>query len=188
MNETSPESNPSVPPSTPPTEAPAHPENSELAAATAQAAQNFDRLVRLTADFENFKKRAGREREEVRRTTTESLIGRFIPVLDNFEMAMIAADQPNISVETLKTGVTMILQQLRGAFSEAGLEEVNAQGLMFDPALHEAVSQQPRTDVAEGTVVQQLRKGYRLRDRLLRPASVVVARKPEAESTSGIEG
>jgi molecular chaperone GrpE len=78
-------------------------------------------------------------------------------------------------------------QQWRSAFVVAGLEELNAQGQPFDPSLHEAVSQQESTEVPEGTVLHQLRKGYRLRDRLLRPASVVVAKKPEPTSPSAPE-
>ncbi len=163
-------------------------ENQELAAALAKAAENYDRLVRMTADFDNYKKRAAREREDVRRATYESLLSRLIPVLDNFEMAMTAAEQPQANVETIRSGVAMILQQLRGAFADAGLEEVNALGQRFDPAIHEAVSQQESDDVEEGKVVHQLRKGYRLRDRLLRPASVVVAKKRETTPAVPVEG
>jgi molecular chaperone GrpE len=148
----------------------------------AKADENWERLLRLSADFENFKKRAARERDEVRRSTTESVLNRLLPVLDNFDMALAAADQPGTSVETLKEGVGMIHGQLRAAANGFGLEEINAVGQAFDPSLHEAVSQQESADVPEGHVVQQLRKGYRLRDRLLRPASVVVARKPSAPS------
>lgn len=163
-------------------------ENQELVAALAKAAENYDRLLRMTADFDNYKKRAAREREDVRRATYESLLSRLIPVLDNFEMAMTAAEQPQANVDTIRSGVAMILQQLRGAFADAGLEEVNALGQRFDPTIHEAVSQQESNDVEEGKVVHQLRKGYRLRDRLLRPASVVVAKKPETSQSIPVEG
>ena len=105
----------------------------------------------------------------------------LIPVLDNFEMALQAASEPKAgSTEALKTGVTMIASQLRNVMSEAGLEEISATDKMFDPNFHEAVSQQETTDVPEGRVLQQLRKGYKLRDRLIRPASVVVAKKSAA--------
>jgi molecular chaperone GrpE len=82
------------------------------------------------------------------------------------------------AVQSLQTGVNMVYQQLRNALLDAGLEEVDATGKTFDPNLHEAVSQQETTDVPEGQVVQQLRKGYKLRERLLRPATVIVARQP----------
>ena len=103
------------------------------------------------------------------------------------EMALAAAEQPQASVETIRAGVLMIHQQLRSAFMDAGLEELNAQGQPFDPSLHEAVSQKESVEVPEGTVLHQLRKGYRLRDRLLRPASVVVAKRPEPTSPSAAE-
>ena len=150
----------------------------ELQVKAAQAAELHERLLRTTADFDNFKKRAARERDEARRSAIEATLGKLLPVLDNFDMALAAADQPNADVGTLKIGVGMIHGQLRGVFTEAGLEEVDALGRPFDPSLHEAVSQQETAEVPEGQVVQQLRKGYRLRERLLRPASVVVAKAP----------
>ena len=144
----------------------------------AQLAEVQERYVRLYADFENFKKRAARERDEVRRATTESVLGRLLPVLDTFEMAMQAAAQPNTNLESLKAGVSMIQGQLRNTVADYGVEEIDAMGKPFDPALHEALSQQETTEVAEGLVISQNRKGYRMKDRLLRPAAVVVARKP----------
>jgi len=99
-------------------------------------------------------------------------------VLDTFEMAMQAAAQPNTNLESLKAGVSMIQGQLRNTVADYGVEEIDAMGKPFDPALHEALSQQETTEVAEGLVISQNRKGYRMKDRLLRPAAVVVARKP----------
>lgn len=134
----------------------------------------------MAADFDNFKKRAARERDEARRNASELMIARLLPVLDNFEMAMAAAVQPTANLDTLRDGVQMIQSQLRSVFTDAGLEEVVALGKPFDPSLHEAVSQCETEEVPEGQVVQQLRKGYRLKERLLRPASVVVAHRPAA--------
>src|SRR5262249_40965517 len=109
----------------------------------------------------------------------------LVPVLDNLDMALSAvANAPEPSAKSLQTGVAMIGQQLRNALSEAGLEEIDATGQAFDPNFHEAVSQQESADVPEGHVLQQLRKGYNLRDRLLRPASVIVAKKPAAPPAS----
>jgi molecular chaperone GrpE len=144
----------------------------------AQLAEVQERYVRLYADFENFKKRAARERDEVRRATTESVLGRLLPVLDTFEMAMQAATLPNTNLESLKAGVSMIQGQLRNTVADYGVEEIDAVGKPFDPALHEALSQQETTEVTDGHVISQNRKGYRMKDRLLRPAAVVVARKP----------
>ena len=153
----------------------------DLKARAARADDNWERLLRTTADFENFKKRAAREREDAVKFANESLIKKLVTVLDNFDMAFAAAGQHQAeSAQSLQNGVAMILQQLRNVLQEAGLEEVDATGKMFDPNWHEAVSQQDSVDVPEGRVLQQLRKGYKLRDRLIRPATVVVARKPAA--------
>ncbi len=150
----------------------------DLKTRAARADENWERLLRTTADFENFKKRAAREREDATRYANESLIKKLVPVLDNFEMALAAAGQQK--AESLQAGVAMIHQQLRSVLLESGLEEVDATGKPFDPNWHEAVSQQDAAEVPEGHVLQQLRKGYKLRDRLIRPATVIVARKPAA--------
>lgn len=156
----------------------------DLQARAAQATESYERLLRVTADFENFKKRAARERDDARRSATEAVIGRFLPVLDNFDMALAAANQPNATVDALKVGVGMIQGQLKNVFGESGVEEVQALGLQFDPSIHDAVSQQETLDLPEGQVVQVVRKGYKMRDRLLRPASVVVAKAPTATPAS----
>lgn len=153
----------------------------ELKARAAQADDFWNRLLRTTADFDNFKKRAARERQDIARYANESLIQKLIPVLDNFEIAQAATQAaPANDSQSVQSGIAMIQQQLKGALTEAGVEEVDATGKQFDPNLHEAVSQQETADTPEGHVVQQLRKGYKLRDRLLRPASVVVAKQPAA--------
>lgn len=145
-------------------------------AAKAQLYQ--EQLLRTAADLDNYKKRAARERQEAIKFANESLLEKFIPVLDNFEMALAAAGAQNTSVQSLQAGISMIQQQLRAAMTDAGLEEIDATGKPFDPNLHEAISQQETADAPEGQVVQQVRRGYKLRERLLRPASVIVAKKP----------
>ena len=153
----------------------------ELKARAAKADEHWDRLLRATADLDNFRKRAARERQEAIRFANASLLEKLIPALDNFDMALAAAgNAEGNSVESLKTGIAMIHNQLKSAVAEAGLEEIDATHQRFDPNLHEAVSQEDSAEVPEGHVIRQLRKGYRLRDRLIRPASVVVARKPAA--------
>jgi molecular chaperone GrpE len=151
----------------------------ELKARATKADEYWDRLLRTTADFDNFKKRAARERQDAIKFANESLMQRLITILDNFEMAQ-AASQARAadSLKSLQEGIAMIYQQLRNALTEAGLEELDASGKPFDPNFHEAVSQQESVEVPEGHVLQQLRKGYKLRERLLRPASVIVARTP----------
>lgn len=168
------EADPAAPPA-PPTPA----EIEEWRREATKAREHREALLRTAADFENFKKRVMRERQDAQKYAFEPLLAKLIPVLDNFEMALAAV---NSSAEkaagSLQTGVAMIQQQFKSVLTDAGLEEIDATGRDFDPNCHEAVSQQETTDVPEGRVVQQLRKGYRFRDRLLRPASVVVARKP----------
>jgi molecular chaperone GrpE len=154
----------------------------ELRAKAAKADEHWDRFLRAAADLENYKKRAARERLETTRSAQESVLTKLLPVLDNFDMALAATNNSQAgAVDALKAGVTMINQQLRQALTETGLEEIDAAGQPFDPRWHQAVSQQECADAPEGHVVQQLRKGYKFRDRLLRPASVIVAKKPEAK-------
>ncbi|MEY2465935.1 MAG: molecular chaperone GrpE [Verrucomicrobiota bacterium] len=151
----------------------------ELKTRAAKAEENWDRFVRATADFDNFKKRAAREKQDAIRYANEGLLEKLVPVLDNFDAALTAAQTTSgDSSQSLQTGVAMIFQQLKNALTEAGLEEVNAAGQKFDPNWHEAVSQKETDEVPEGQVVQQLRKGYKLRDRLVRPSTVIVAKKP----------
>jgi molecular chaperone GrpE len=152
----------------------------ELKTRAAKADENWERLLRATADMDNFRKRAQRDREEAIKFANELVMKKLVPVLDNFDMALAAGQTQGANAQSLQTGVAMIHQQLRGALLESGLEEVESLGKPFDPNWHEAVSQQETADVPEGQVVQQLRKGYKLRDRLIRPATVIVAKKPAA--------
>ncbi len=155
-----------------------------LQAQAAKADEYRDQLLRTAADLDNYKKRAAREKQEAIKFANESLLGKLIPVLDNFDMALAAVSNAQngtaqgASAESLQQGVTMIQQQLRQVLTETGLEEINATGQPFDPNYHEAVSQQESAEVPEGHVVQQLRKGFKLRERLLRPATVIVAKAP----------
>jgi molecular chaperone GrpE len=160
------------------------PTPAELVALTAKAAQadeHWDRLLRTVADFENFKKRALRERQDAIQYANEKLVQKLLPVLDNFEMALSAAGKAaSDDAKAIQTGVDMIFHQLKAALTEAGLEEVNAAGQIFDPNLHEALCQMESATVPEGQVLQQQRRGYRLNGRLLRPASVIIAKAPAA--------
>ena len=141
-----------------------------------------DRLVRQAADLENFRKRSQREKDEARQFANQGLLEKLLPVLDNFEMALVAAGDADPAI---RDGVQMIYDQLLGVLKESGAEPVEAVGEPFDPNLHEAISQQHTDKAAEGTVLQQLQRGYKLNDRLVRPARVIVAAAPfgEAEPT-----
>lgn len=173
-----------------PTDSPAPPpgaaavtpaEVEELRAQAAKANEHWERLLRQAADFENFKKRAARDRQDAVRLANEGLLAKLIPVLDNFDMAMTAASTAQSgTADALKVGVNMIHSQFKSVMGEAGLEELDAAGKPFDPNWQEAVSHQESTEVPEGQVLQQLRKGYKFRDRLLRAATVIVAKQPSA--------
>lgn len=160
-------------------------ELAELKDRAGKAEEYWDRLLRTTADFDNFRKRAARERQDAVRYANEGLLLKLLPVLENFEMALAAARKaPADAAKPMQAGVEMIAQQLRNVLAEAGVEEIDAAGKPFDPTVHEAVSHLESPGTPEGHVAQQIRKGYRWQGRLLRPASVVVAKAPESAPAS----
>ena len=136
------------------------------------------RVLRLTADYDNYRKRAQREKEDVRQFANQGLLEKLLPVLDNFEMAITAVKEADPSI---KDGVQMIYDQLFAVLKDSGMEPIDAMGEPFDPNLHEALSQEETSDANEGAVVQQVQRGYKLNDRLVRPARVVVAKAPVGE-------
>ena len=151
----------------------------DLKERAAKADENWDRFLRQAADLENYKKRAARERQEAVTFANEALLQKLIPTLDAFEMALAAA-KPDPASQSLRDGILMVSNQLKSTLAGAGLEEIDATGKMFDPASHEALSQQETAAVPEGRVLQQIRKGYKFRNRLIRPAGVIVAKIPAA--------
>lgn len=169
---------PATEPGLTPAPLPSEAEWEALKAEAAQAAENWDRVLRLTADFDNYRKRAARERQEAIAYANQDLLQKLLPVLDSFEAANASNCAGSEETQAVQAGMTMIFQQLKTMLTQAGLEEINAQGVPFDPAVHEAISQMESADVPEGLVLHQTRKGYRLNGRLLRPASVVVAKAP----------
>ena len=148
---------------------------SALAAAKAEAAQNYERFMRTAADLENFRRRALREKEELRLFAAARLIEELLPAIDNLGLAINAARQPAADVKALAGGVEMVLTQLKVALGNHGLKEINPAGAAFDANLHEAISAQPDARVAEGHVVNVVRTGFALNGRLVRPASVIVS-------------
>jgi molecular chaperone GrpE len=154
----------------------------KLKADAAQAAEWKDKCLRTAADFDNFRKRAAREKIETSKYATQQLLSRLLPTMDSFEAALQHADPAagSAAVQSLIDGLKMTLAQLHGVLREAGVEVVNAEGQHFDPQWHEAVQHVESHDHPAGKVIQQLRKGYKLSDRLLRPATVVVSKgQPE---------
>jgi len=155
----------------------------EAQSATAQLAEARERMIRMQADFDNFRKRLAREKEDSIRYANEALLESLLPVIDNFELGLQAAAQAS-DAKTIAQGMAMVQAQLHRFLAECGVEEIKTEGAAFDPHLHEAIAQEPSEDRPEGAILSQRRKGYKLRDRLLRPAAVVVAAAPEAATHS----
>ncbi len=139
-----------------------------------------DRLLRLQADFENFRKRTQRERSELYVRANEDLVEQLLPVLDTFELGMANAEKSGADSSILE-GFALVHQQTLATLERFGLEPLNAEGEPFDPHHHEAITHMPSADVAADSVIAQTRRGYRLGDRLLRAAQVVVSSGPAAE-------
>ncbi len=153
-----------------------------LAEAKAEAAANLDRYMRVAADLENFRRRAVREKDELRTTATGRVLEDIFPVMDNLGLAITAARQPNADLKTLIGGIDMVLTQLKSALTAHGLKDINPAGQPFDPHQHEAISHLPSPNVPAEHVVTVVRTGYSLNGRLLRPASVVVSSGTGKES------
>jgi len=133
-----------------------------------------DLALRSQADFDNFKKRAAREKEDAIKYANSSLLERLVAILDNFELGLAAAKGEGES-SPIYAGMSMVLKQLNDFLAENGLQPIDADGQQFDPNLHEAIAHEPSDTVPEGKVVRQMRRGYKLKDRLLRPSTVVVS-------------
>jgi molecular chaperone GrpE len=133
-----------------------------------------DLALRSQADFDNFKKRAAREKEEAIKYANSSLLERLITIVDNFELGLSAAKGEGVQ-SPIYSGMNMVLKQLTDFLADNGLQPIDAEGQNFDPNLHEAIAHEASESVPEGVVLRQMRRGYRLKDRLLRPSSVVVS-------------
>ena len=154
----------------------------QLAAAQQEAKAAQDRYLRALADLENFRRRSVREKDELRAFAASRVMEDLLPILDNLGLGLAAAKAPNAELISLVGGIEMVANQLKTALGGHGLQEINPAGAVFDPNLHEAISQQPSPTVPEGTVLTVVRTGYSLNGRLLRPAAVVVSAGPAATS------
>jgi molecular chaperone GrpE len=144
-----------------------------LAEQTTRAEEYFERLARLQADFDNFRRRTRQEKEEFYKYASERLISALLPVLDNFERALVAESG---SIDSLKSGVQMIFRQLQEALAAEGLTPVPSVGGQFDPQKHEAALRDESGDHPDNTILEELRRGYYLKDKVIRPAMVKVAK------------
>jgi molecular chaperone GrpE len=137
--------------------------------------QLLDRLARLQAEFENARKREARERADFRDFAVSGAIEQFLPVLDNFHLALGSAG----SVEQLRTGIELIVKQMEDVLRTLNVQPVESVGARFDPRVHEALESVDRTDLPDHQVLEEVRRGYRIRDRLLRPALVRIVNNPQ---------
>jgi molecular chaperone GrpE len=155
------------------------PQGEELKRLHAELREMNDKYLRLYAEFENYKKRVNKDKEELVKYGNENLLYDLLPVIDNLEMALQHAS--NDVSSGLVQGVEITLKELRKALEKFGLTPINALGMPFDPLVHHAMTQVERDDVDEKTITEEYRKGYRLRDKVLRPSLVAVSKKTLSE-------
>ena len=145
---------------------------------TAERDRLLDRLARLQAEFENARKRAERERAEARDFVTASAVEQFLPVVDNFELALKSTG----TEKQLRSGVSLIVKQMEEILEKMQVKAVPTVGELFDPRFHEALGTVERDDIPDQHVAEEVRRGYKIRERLLRPALVRVAHNPKQVS------
>lgn len=136
----------------------------------AEIAAREDKLKRLQADFENFRRRTGKEKEELSVVVTQQLLKAMLPLLDNFERALSATGD----AESFRTGVEMIYKQFTAVLKEQGLEYINTEGVRFDPNYHQAVMRVQDSEKEDDTIAAELQKGYMVKGRVIRPSMVQV--------------
>jgi molecular chaperone GrpE len=141
----------------------------------AERDQLVDRLARLQAEFENARKREQRERTDFRDFAVSGAVEQFLPVLDNFQLALGSTG----SVEQLRAGIELIVKQMEDVLRSLNVQPVESVGAQFDPRVHEALESVDRNDLPDHEVLEEVRRGYRIRDRLLRPALVRIVNNPQ---------
>jgi molecular chaperone GrpE len=165
-------------------------EDEALAAKAQEVERLQDRLVRLQAEFENYKKRMAREKAEFLKFATEGLLLEFLPILDNLERAIASARTETSGREAVVEGVDMIARLFRATLEKAGVKPMDAVGKPFDPSLHQAVAQVESPGGPDHVVLEEIQKGFLLEGRVLRAAMVKISRasSPEAERGNSGEG
>lgn len=163
------------PPANGPVEAPFEPPPvDQIAVLQAEMDRWKDLAYRSQAELDNFRKRVARETQDARAYANAELLRSLLPMLDNFEMGLEAA-RAESEKSMIYMGMSMVHRQIVDFLRDQGVQEIEAQSKPFDPNLHEAVAQEPSDSIAEGAIIRVMRRGYRLKDRLLRAASVVVS-------------
>jgi molecular chaperone GrpE len=160
-------------------------ELTDLEKARAERDRMRDQLMRIAADFDNFRKRSRKEIEEVRRRTIEDTLREVLPIVDNLERAADAMGTAT-EVSAVTDGVQMVLRGFEDIASRLGLKRVETVGHQFDPTCHDAMQQQETNEHPPGTIVSEVVPGYYLGERLLRPAMVVVAKPPTKSEDEGV--
>lgn len=164
------------------------PDRVRSGAASQAESDTYERLLRVMAEFENYKKRMVREQEDFKRFALEKLLLTFLPVMDNMERA-ISHSETAENMQVLLDGVKMIQRQMRDVMLKAGVRGFDSAGQRFDPTKHQAMQTRPAPDAEPGTVLEEFQRGYFLHDRLIRPALVVVAeRHSQAAVTTELPG
>jgi molecular chaperone GrpE len=152
----------------------------KLEAKEKEAVETYDRLLRASAEFENYKKRSSREMEEFRKFANQSLIKEMLSVVDNLELAMNSTNGHKAIDKDLLQGLEMTHKEILKVFEKFNVKPIDAKGQPFDPTFHEAVMQEETNDSPKNTVINELQRGYMIHDRLLRPSMVVVAKPKES--------
>ena len=147
----------------------------KLEAATREAAENYDRMLRISAEFENYKKRSAREMEDYRKFANQELVKDLLPVLDNLELALKSASEKEKPTEGLLEGIELTRKEILRILERHNVKQIDALGMPFDPSFHEAVMREETDEHPENTVTTELQKGYLMHDRLIRPSMVAVA-------------
>jgi molecular chaperone GrpE len=161
-----------------------------LAALEAEKAEIKDRMLRIAAEFDNYKKRTRKEMSEHEAKARESVLREFLEIADNLERAVASwKEGEQKDAKSIQDGVDLVLRLFKSKLERHSVTAIEAKGQPFDPRVHDAISQAPSADVPPGTVLHELQKGYRVGERLLRPAMVVVAKAPPAPpaETSGAD-
>ena len=159
-----------------PTEATAAELSPEMEKLRAENRAYLDRLARLQAEFDNFRKRNAREQQDYRDYALAEALKLLLPILDSLDRALKTG---NAAAEDFRSGIELIDRQFHDVLAKLGVEPIAAKGAAFDPMVHQAVQMVPTAEVPENHVVEELQRGYKLRDRLLRPAMVLVAQDPK---------
>ena len=152
----------------------------KLEAKEKEAVETYDRLLRASAEFDNYKKRSSREMEEFRKFANQSLIKEMLSVVDNLELAMNSTNGNKAIDKDLLQGLEMTHKEILKVFEKFNVKPIDAKGQPFDPTFHEAVMQEETNDSPKNTVINELQRGYMIHDRLLRPSMVVVAKPKES--------